>query len=334
MIALRHLGKIFFLGILALTACRSTSKEKQDPFFSSEAYKKISDSIDRFPEDPELYVKRAQLLSSQQLQEAAGADLEKAWQLSKDPSIAVEWTSNLIHQQRYTEADSLLSQLERQYPQESLFVRQKALLLQKTNHALEALSLYTGLLKTIPYNASIWFEQGQLLLTIKDTAAAVASIKKAFEIEKDPYFGIALASLYQATHSTQTIAFCDGLQRAFPKQVIQDTRMLKGLYYADERQYALALQEFDQCIVQDYTFMDAHIEKGIVYFTMKQYDKALETFQRAEKVSSSHAEIAFWIGRCLEAKGETAEATLAYQRCKALDPGFKEAEERLKSLKK
>jgi tetratricopeptide (TPR) repeat protein len=112
-----------------------------------------------------------------------------------------------------------------------------------------------------------------------------------------------------------------------------DPIYMKGVYYAETKQYDKAEAQFDECIRRDWKMTDAYIEKGILLFDQKKYTEALKIFNLASTVSNTNADAYFWMARSYEAIGKKNEAIRNYERAISLDRNFGEAWEGLQRLK-
>ena len=100
------------VSIVLLTACEDAdeSVSSSQKMLNRPPYKGITDSINRSPKDPALYLQRALMLSQNNRHEIATADYQKSWELKSDPNTALEYISNLLTTDRVNEAVKLLEQ--------------------------------------------------------------------------------------------------------------------------------------------------------------------------------------------------------------------------------
>ena len=110
----------------------------------------------------------------------------------------------------------------------------------------------------------------------------------------------------------------DSLSLVKDETIRTRAQYIRGLYYSNTGQDDKALKEFDSTIVHNYTFIDAYIEKGIIQYNHKKYEDALKTFQQAFKIVNNNAELYYWIGKCYEGLGNTAEAADWQKKYEAL----------------
>ena len=128
------------------------------------------------------------------------------------------------------------------------------------------------------------------------------------------------------------IALCNALEQRDTARDFTDPVFLKGVYYANVKDYPKAIALFDEAINRDWHFIEPYIEKGIIFFEQKNYDEALKTFQFAASISYTNADSYYWMGRCYEAIGKKEEAIDYYYKALTFDKNFTEAKEAIQRL--
>ena len=296
-------------------------------------YAGLTDSIEKFPDSPVLYLQRALLLSQNNRHEMATADYKKSWELKPDPNTALEYVSNLLTTDRVTEAVSLLEQGMKQFPENPEFSRRLSEVYSHLGKSKQALEQYNNVLETDPGNFEIWYDKGVLLAQMKDTAAAIEALEKSFSLQPINYSGLALATLYTYVKNPRAWEICDQLLATDTSGQQTEPIFMKGVYFSEVKDYQKALQHFDECIRRDWKMTDAYIEKGIVFLDQKKTKEALEIFRLASTVSNTSADAYFWMAKSYEALGNKTEAIRNYERAISLDRNFAEAWEGIQRLK-
>jgi tetratricopeptide (TPR) repeat protein len=328
---------VIIFSLLTISSCNLLDDGQElnsEKVLRKPPYSNLSDSIKRFPDDAALYLKRADLLMQYKHRELAVKDYEKAWTIQPDEVTAMRYTAGLFMSGREKQAIDLLTECMKKFPDNTEFPRRLSEAYLQSGKPREALRQYNIIVEKDPENFEAWYERGVILAEMKDTAEAINSLERAYALQPLQSFGLTLANLYAETANPKTIDICDALISRDPEQQVVDPLFLKGVYYSNSRQPALAVQQFDSCIRRDWKFTEAYIEKGIVLFDQKQYEEALKTFTLATQVTNTYADAYFWIGRCHEAKGNKEEAADYYYKALALDQGFTEAREGLQRLRK
>ena len=316
--------------VLLLSSCGSTPTSSD--IFSKPPFASITDSIKRFPDKPELYLQRALLLSQANLHDLATPDYKKAWEIAQEEVTAMEYASNLILVNKTEEALGFLKQCKQKFPGNNEITRRLSELYAQTGQRREALAEYDTILANDSTNFLAWYEKGRLLCLLRDTAEAIASLRKSYMIQPTNYTGFELATIYSSQTNPDVVAICDDILRRDTTGNVPDALLLKGIYYSDIHQYPQALELFEQCIKLDWKFVHAHIEKGIVYFEMKDFNKALDAFKISATVDNTNADSYFWMGRTYEQLQMKEQAIESYERALAFKPDIVEAEQALKRL--
>ena len=203
------------------------------------------------------------------------------------------------------------------------------------NRFKDALTQNDTLLAADSSNAGLWYRRGAIFLQSGDTAGSITALKRS--VEKAPMFAeplLQLSAVYANQLKPEALSIADRIiNLAEEPRVASQARFIKGLYYSNINNKAKALEAFDECIKNDYTFLEAYIEKGLLLYDQQNYAEALKVFERAIQVSNTFAEAYYQSGRCQEALGNNAEAILNYQKTLGLDKGFTAAREAMERLK-
>jgi tetratricopeptide (TPR) repeat protein len=322
--------------LLSFLACSPADKKNAEKDYSgllnSPPVKNTTDSIERFPDEPELRLRRAMTLSQMNEHEAATADYKKAWEITGDENVALMYASNLMLSQHLDEAMSFLQNAAHKFPENSEFNRRLAEIQVQQGNYKAAISRYDEILTTDSSNFEAWHDKGKLLLHLRDTSQAIAALERSFELMPINYSGLALANIYIANKDPRALEICDLLLSRDSSSTQTEPLFMKGVYYADTKKYDEAIKIFDECIRRDWKMTDAYIEKGIILYERKHFDEALKVFSMTATVSNTDADAYYWMGRCLEATGKKDDAIANYQRALALDQTFSEAREALRRL--
>jgi tetratricopeptide (TPR) repeat protein len=331
-------SKIYGLFICCLvffiSGCSETGKKKTDmsSVLDKAPFAVYTDSIRKFPDDIHLYFERAQLLSKNNLHEIATADYKKSWESAPGELTAIQYASNLSIINKPNEELQLLQSGLQQFPasRELKRILGEAYIQSKNK---EALQLYDKMLQNDSADFEAWFEKGMLFAKIKDTVKAIDALKNAYAIQPISTYALELAHLYAETNNAAALGLCDNVISKDSARDMIDPFFIKGIYYANTRQYEKGIAQFDSCIRRDWKFTEAYIEKGIAFFEQKNYDVAINTFRMAATVSNTYPDAYYWIGRCYEAINKKEEAEQYYERAIALDKNFTEAKDAIKRLK-
>lgn len=323
-------------GLLS-AGCNGPGKKKEDPqaaVLHRPPFAPLTDSLaqTKGPETAGLYLRRAELLSRNNFHELAAEDYRRSWELSPEEFTGFRYASTLSIIGQTDQAVQLLRDCEKKYPDNPAFPSLLAELYQQSNRMKEALAIYDGLLAKDSLDNEAWYEKGLLLQKIRDTAAAIRALAKAYSLQPVNTYGLELAHLYAESRNPVALSICDDILRKDSSHQLLDPLFIKGIYYSNSTQYKKAIVEFDSCIGRDWKFTDAYLEKGIALFEQKRYDTAMSTFQMTIKVSNTYPDGYYWVGRCYEATGHKDQAIPYYRQALSLDKDFTEAAEHIRHL--
>jgi len=321
-----------FLLILA-TGCGLDSGLKQERILKEPPYAGLTDSINRFPNNSELYLRRGLMLSQNNRHELATPDYKKAWEIAPSESTALEYISNLLLTEEINPAISLLKECIKKYPENHEFHRRLSEVYMEIGKPEQALAQLDSLLRKDSSNFEAWFDKGMLLARVDDTAASINALERAYALQPVDYIGINLANIYASNSNPKALAICDAMIKKDTAVSSVDPWYIKGTYYFNTRQYDLAIKLFDETIKRDWKFVEAYLDKGIILYEQKNYDEALETFTLAATVQNTYPDCYYWMGRCYEATNRKEQAIANYQRAYTLDKSFTQARDALRRLK-
>ncbi len=176
--------------------------------------------------------------------------------------------------------------------------------------------------------------RASLMLAKGDTAAAVSGLLKSLNYAPEQTdIHVELGFLYAAKKNANTVVVADFLLTQADQPELQtQARYMKGVYYTNIGDKTNALLQFNECIINDYTFKDAYMEKGILLYNDKKYTDAQKVFEKVLAISNTYAEAYFWTGKCLEAMNKKTEAIDFYQKTLGLDDQMTEAAEGIERL--
>jgi tetratricopeptide (TPR) repeat protein len=321
-----------FLWLAAVVSCTGSLNGGSAVIFSSPPYKKITDSIRSFPDNGELYHQRAALLLQDRQYELARLDQQKAWELLSNETTGLDYATSLLLDSDTSAAIKLLQECRNRFTTSSEFSRRLSELYAEAGNWDKAKKEYEGVLRKDSLDFMAWYELGLLSIRLQDTANALSALERSYRIHPASFSGITLAGIYSSLQSPRVLDICNDLLLLDSSASLTDALYLKGVYYSDKKQYAKALEQFNQCINADWKFTDAYIEKGILLYEMGNLKKALAIFEKATVVSPAYADGYYWKGRIQEKLNQTEEAKDNYLKALRLDPGITEARTHLQLL--
>jgi tetratricopeptide (TPR) repeat protein len=322
--------KVLTGAIILLCSCGSGDKEKKgvdrDKVLHTAPFKDVTDSLEDSPDNIELLLRRATLLSQNNLHAIATEDYQRCWKLTENADIALMYISNLLLSDNIREAVDMLKTGAEKFPDNTEFSRRLGEVYMQRGELNKALKEYDYILSKDSSNFEAWFDKGSVLSKMKDTSGAIASLETSFSLLPINYSGLALANLYIARKDPRALEVCNILLSRDSSGTQTEPIYMKGVYFTEVKEYDNALKQFDECIRRDWKMTDAYIEKGIILFERKNFSGALKVFDMAATVSNTDADAYYWMGRCFESTGDKDKAILNYQRAYSLDNSFIEAQ--------
>ncbi len=321
--------------VLITVACKNKKGDNETPgtlIETNPEYRNLNDSIRRFPADPTLYMRRASRLAQENAHELAYQDFQKAWSLQPLLEIGLPLAANLEILGKHDEKLVLLETLNHNYPQNPQVKRLLADAYVVSGKTKQALIIYNDMIAKDSLDPETLYEKAMLLQQLKDTVQAISTLQRAYAIQKVDTYGLELAHLYAEQKNHKALEICDFILTHDSARILTDPFFIKGIYYANTKQYTIAIAQFDSCILRDWKTTDAYLEKGRVYFNMRNFNSAKQTFNMAITVSNSDPDAYYWLGRCYEEQHQKTDAIENYRKAIALDRDFIEAIQRLESL--
>jgi tetratricopeptide (TPR) repeat protein len=296
------------------------------------AYKTLNDSIRQFPKNPILYLRRANRLSQEIAHELAYSDFLKAWEIQRALEIALPFAANLEILGKHMERLKLLDSLNHDFPGNSQVGRLLAEAYASVGNQSQAMIQYDKMLAKDSSDPEIFYEKALLLEHMSDMAGAIHSLQRAYALQNVDTYGLELAHLFAEQKNPRSLEICNFILKHDSLRLLVDPFFIKGIYYANMKQYPNAIVQFDSCIARDWKMTDAYLEKGRAYFQMQNIQAAMQTFNMAITVTSTDADAYYWLGRCYEMQHRKMDAIGSYQKAISLDRNFSEARQRIQIL--
>lgn len=313
--------------LLVVAGIVSCNNEEKNDVLAQGPYGPLTDSIKHSPKNADLYYRRGELLYQNNEFNYAIKDIRKAWQLNPKEEYALGLTAVW----RKTSEDSAIAFLQEanlQLPQSIALHVALARGYQNKGKAEDALNITNSIIQQYPNQIDALLLKAELLRELSRKDEAMQTLEKAYSYAPfDRELVQNLGFAYAEAGNAKALPLCDSLIKADSSDAHPEPYYLKGVYWEAKKNNAVAIKFFDEAVKHDYYFMDAYMEKGQVLYNEKRYDDAVKTFQLAATVSPTFADTYLWVGKCLEAMGNKADAKLNYQRAYQMDKSMTEAKE-------
>lgn len=321
--------------IVGVSSCHNEPPEG-DGLLGQAPYAVWTDSIRLYPENSLYYYQRGKLFSDNNDSVHAVRDLEKALSIASEPDYAIVLSSFWLNHGQPDSARVVSQPLLQHFPGNQLLQRNMLMSYYNEGRYTEALKVNAGALAYDSASSGNWYNRAMVLDALKDSTQALKCLERAMDLDpKNATIAYELANRYADAGNAAALTLCDQIiQEEELTQKKPDPYTIKGIYYANVGKIDLAMDCFNQSIAVDYTFLEAYLEKGMLLFRQKHYPDALKVFTLSTTVDNTFADGYYWMARCQQAQGQTAEARLNYERAIAFDKHFTEAREALARLGK
>jgi tetratricopeptide (TPR) repeat protein len=227
-----------------------------------------------------------------------------------------------------------LEKLSKQYPDSVGLHMRLVNALDSLGDYAPALDELNALIKNDSSNFGFWFKKAQLSEQLKDTNAAIKSYRRAANIYSSPDAMLALANLFAETKDSKALELCQKVSALRMGRTYQSNcDFIAGIYFARTGNSVKAIQLFNKCIANNYTYMEAYMEIGFIHYDKKQFSDALKTFQTVVTVKNNYPDGFYWMGKTYEASKNTEAAIENYEKALSLDPKLVEAEQAINRIK-
>src|SRR4249919_1666482 len=116
-------GRFLLVPVFALLLVIGCTNDTQVDILAQPPYAGLTDSIQKFPADADLLLRRGELLSQNDKHELAYLDFRSAWEKKKTEDIAMAYISNLYLVNRPVQAVKLLEESVKKFPENPEFRR-------------------------------------------------------------------------------------------------------------------------------------------------------------------------------------------------------------------
>jgi len=216
------------------------------------------------------------------------------------------------------QAVALLQQTPSAEPARLLTLGNAYVLAERYNEALDTYRLVN---EAAPENAGGWRGLGDAHFWLRDWSAATAAYTKVAELQPEQMDGYLLLGLTAAMAEDRGAAIA-ALSQAAQRTTCDPTpALLLGGQHILQEEYAEAVQALGQALAIDPENADALYLLGSSYAAQEDWSAAAESYGAAVAIRSDDSASLWGLATALSATGRDAEASDAWQRYTALDPG-------------
>lgn len=213
------------------------------------------------------------------------------------------------------------------YPDSLLFMENLVQFYRENGELDKSISLVDDALQKDSAAYKLWHMKGILHSENADTFKAIKALETSARLSNSSDDILRLAKLYAETKNPAALQLADLLIKQ--GESIQESILIKGIYYSGIREDEKALGFFDEAISTTYTFMEPYREKALVLYRQEQYMEALRVLDKAVKIKSAYAEGYFYMGLCFEKLNRLEDAKESYETALIYDADYEEARQAL-----
>lgn len=325
---------LLLISLQLLLACQS--KENEEPTFEKSAdpaINAVSQQIVDAPNDPSLYVARAELFYQNDAFDEAITDLRKAITLD---STELEYHYFLadvyldyFQSRKALEALDRALEIEPQSISTLLKLSEFQLILKKYEESFKTLD---RILNLEPSNAEAYFLLGLNYKEQGDTARAINSFQETIEIDPEILDAwIFLGQLQGAIGNKIALQYFESALLIAPQNI--KVMHAKADYFSDQDQLQEALGVYREITRIDPQYEQAFFNMGLLYMDLDSLVKARKQFDILVKVDPLHIRGYFYRGLCSEFLSQPELAEKDYQTALKMAPDYQDALDGIDRLK-
>jgi len=333
---------IKYVPVLLMTllwSCKNHSENKSadtaNPVFQSDPnLKKITDQISSSPKDASLYFQRGIMLRKMQLDTLALKDLKEAASLDTNKAEYQSAVGDLLFEDKDINGSVLwLQKAIAKNPNDHkahLKIAKLFLYIKKYPEGFEEIN---KALRQDAFDPEGYFLKGMLYKEMKDTAKSISSFLTAVEVSPDYRDAVVqLGLLYSDKKDSIALRYFDKAMRIDSADVFP--LFAKGVFYQQNKNTAMAKEEYKACIIRDRHYTNAYFNMGSIYMDQDSIEKAYRQYDIVTKIDPGNPTAYFDRGVCSEMMDSIKKAIDDYRLAAALDSTYKSPKEALKRLGK
>ena len=286
----------------------------------------IEDFIKKFPNQPDGYTYRAQLLTSGGFFAEADRDMQK-----------VHYTySRLIMQKLLYHPDTLYTAwtFDRSFDEaaeayrqnaQPTYRQQQAVVRYMQNNYAEAYSLYESLFQSSLRSADLFYSASLCKQQLKDSIgqlalldSCVAQFSKPYLKEVAPYLLSRAQLLMEMGRNRQAVSDLNDYETVMKAQLNSNFYYMRYRVEVEGRLFQQALNDIDQAITMTPQSDLYYSEKASLLVRVGYYDEAIETAKTCIQLAPEHSDGYLFLGLAQCLKNQKAEGLKNLQKAKEL----------------
>lgn len=326
----------FFTSLLVagcILSCKPKSETEKIPVTGDPAIDEISTAISKNPQDPSLYIRRAEVLYEKQAYDQAIEDLAAALKLDSLNLRAHHLLADVyLDDYQSARALSTLQRATLLYPDSintKLKLSEFQLILKQYDASLNTLA---DIMKISPGDPEALFMLGMVYKDQGKTDQAIAAFQSA--VERNPDLSeawVILGDLMDRTNNPLAKQYFDNAVRVDPNNVA--AWHAKAYFLQNNDQIDEALGIYRRIHTMDAQYPEAYLNAAILLMYRDSLDAAMKELNILEKIDPTNAATWFYKGKIYQFKGQIQEARAAFEQALRLDKDYHQARDGLNELK-
>lgn len=286
-------------------------------------FKEINQAIINDINNPELYIKRAQLYDSINDTKAAFEDLDIAFRLDTTRlNTAIAQSEFLSKRGKIDLALNILEKVKLFHPKSSKLFEQKAKLYLIGQNNEESLKNADLAVKYDKFNDQAYYIKGYNFLEMGDTAKAISSYQTAIEQNPDHFEAyLDLGFIFSTKNDPLALDYLKNALLVKPSE--KRALYAKGMYEQEHELYNEAMQTYTDLVKAHPNFREAYHNLGYIHLAyLRLFQQATIHFTEAIKVDPNYIEAYYNRGYSFELMGDINNAAKDYRKALSLSPNY------------
>ncbi|MDB5209856.1 MAG: tetratricopeptide repeat protein, partial [Sediminibacterium sp.] len=162
----------------------------------------------------------------------------------------------------------------------------------------QAMSQMDSLIRKDSLNYGLWYRKAQLQQNTHDTMGALKSYRYAIRIYPAPDAMLAAGNLLAEKKDTLALTIAKQVMDLhMGREYTAHCSFITGVYYARTGDKKKAMNAFNTCISNDYSYLEAYMEKGFLLYDDKKFTGALKEFQTLSMVKNTYPDGYYWMAK-------------------------------------
>ena len=335
---MKLLKSVFLLiAISSFVACKDDPKPKTSPNAPAQtgnsAIDNISQKIKQNPNDPSLYISRAQAYHRVGGYDEAIFDINHAIKMDSTQYQYYLFLGDvLLDYNRSKDAIRVINSAVYRFPDNINCLLKQAKIYHILKQYQQSTSALNALLLRDPNNAQAYFLFGQNFKELKDTTKAIKSYQKAVDLDPDILDGwINLGNLWSKKGPNIS-------EKYFQTAISIDSTNVYALnsyalFLGNHDRFQESINIYRKIALLDPQFSDAFFNAGIMYLTIDSIKLANRQFDLAVKTNPTFAKAYYYRGFTYAKLGNLGSAKNDYEQALSFDPKLTKAADALDLLK-